>query len=76
MTGTCRQPAPLQQAQALERWAEGRERAVAALTRRAERLASRGQVEAAAHLRCTANHLRDAARRERNRAAVLKAGFF
>ena len=65
-------PGPLQHAQALEHWADCRERAVARLERKVERLLDQKRVEQAARLRCAARYLRRAALRERLHAAALR----
>ena len=72
MIKICHPPEPLQQAQALEHWADCRERAVARLERKIERLLDQKRVEQAARLRCAVRYLRHAALRERLHAAVLR----
>jgi hypothetical protein len=72
MIELCHPPDLLQQAQALEHWAECRERAVARLQRQVERLLDQKRVEQAARLRCAAHYLRHAALGERLHAAALR----
>jgi hypothetical protein len=62
----------LQKAQALERWAEGRERAVARLELKVKRLAAQNRADQAARLRFAADYLRQAAFRDRVQAAALR----
>ncbi len=72
MIRSCRQSKFLQQAQALERWAECRERAVLQLDLNLKRLADQGQTDQADHLRFAAQYLRHAAQRDRAQAAALR----
>jgi hypothetical protein len=72
MIQICHPPEPLQHAQALEHWAGCRERAVARLERKVERLLDQKRVGQAARLRCAARYLRHAALRERLHAAALR----
>ena len=72
MIRSCRQSEFLQQAQALERWAECRERAVLQLELNLTRLAGQDRAGQAAHLRFAAHYLRHAALRERAQAATLR----
>jgi hypothetical protein len=73
MTGTSHQPNPLAQAQALDSWAAGRERAIAKLIREAEALEEHDPVEEAACPWYAVLRLRESARRERTEAAALRA---
>jgi hypothetical protein len=72
MIELCHPPDLLQQAQALEHWAECRERAVARLECKVERLLDQKRVEQASRLRCAACYLRHAALREHLHAAALR----
>ena len=72
MIRSCRQSKFLQQAQALERWAECRERAVLQLDLNLTRLADQGRTDQADHLRFAAQYLRHAALRDRAQAAALR----
>ncbi len=72
MIQICHQSEFLQQAQALERWAECRERAVARLELKVKRLADQNQADQAARLRFAADYLRQAAFRDRVQAAALR----
>lgn len=72
MIRSCRQSKFLQQAQALERWAECRERAVLRLELNLKRLADQHRADQAAHLRFAAQYLRHAALRDRAQAAALR----
>ena len=72
MIELCQQPELSTQAQALEHWADCRERAVARLERKVERLLDQKRVEQAARLRCAAHYLRQAALRERLHDAALR----
>jgi hypothetical protein len=72
MIELCHPPKPLQYAQALEHWADCRERAVARLERKVERLLDQRRVDQAARLRFAALYLRQAAIRDRLHAAELR----
>lgn len=72
MSRSRRQSEFLKHAEALERWADGRERAIAVLERRAERLARQGSAGEAARLRSAACHLRIAASEDRILTASLR----
>lgn len=72
MSRSCRQSEFLRHAEVLERWADGRERAIAVLERRAERLVGRGSPDEAYRLRSAARHLRRAAFEDRALAATLR----
>lgn len=72
MIELCHRPELLQQAQALEHWAECRERAVARLERKVERLVDQSRADQAARLWSAAHHLRQAAIRDRLHAAELR----
>jgi hypothetical protein len=67
-----RQPEFLQHAEALERWASARERAVTVLECEAEHVLHRGLVDQALRLRSAALLLRQAALEERRRATRLR----
>jgi hypothetical protein len=60
-----RPPELIRQAQALEQWADCRERAVARLELKAKKLEDQHQTDEAIHLRSAAQYLREAAVRER-----------
>ncbi|QRM34380.1 hypothetical protein [Microvirga sp. VF16] len=62
----------LRHAEALERWAEARDRAIAVLDREAGHLADQGQMDRTLCLRSAASHLCQAALEERRRAARLR----
>lgn len=72
MIKTCHPPEPFQQAQALEHWADCRERAVARLERKVERLLAQKRADQATRLRFAAQYLRQAALRDRLHAAELR----
>ena len=72
MTRGCRQSEFLQQAQALEWWAECRERVVLQLELNLKRLADQDRADQADHLRFAAQYLRHAALRDRAQAAALR----
>jgi hypothetical protein len=72
MSRSCRQSDFLRHAEALERWADGRERAIAVLERRADRFARQGSPEEAGRLRAAARHLRRMAFADRALALELR----
>jgi hypothetical protein len=72
MIDVCRQSELLQQAQALDRWADCRERAVATLELKVRRLIDQKQADEATRLRFAAHYLHQAALRERLHAAALR----
>jgi hypothetical protein len=67
-----REPEFLKHAEALDRWAGARERAAAVLDGEAEHVLRRGLVDQALCLRSAAYYLRQAALKERRRAARLR----
>jgi hypothetical protein len=73
MIRVCRQAEFLRHAEALERWAEARDRAIDALECEAGHLDRDGLVDQALCLRSAALHLRQAACEEHRRAARLRA---
>ncbi len=70
MIEVCRPPELLQQA--LEHWADCRERAVARLELKIRQLEDQRRTDEAARLRSAARYLRQAAVRERLHAAALR----
>ena len=73
MVRVCRQAEFLKLADALKRWAEARDRAVAALEGEAGHLDRKGLADQALRLRSAALHLRQTACEEHLRAARLRA---
>jgi hypothetical protein len=65
-------PELLQHAQALEHWADCRERAVARLELKVSQLEDQDRTDEADHLRSAAHYLREAAVRDRRHAAELR----
>ena len=72
MIELCQHPELLQQAEALEHWADCRERAVARLELNVKRLVDQKRADQAARLRFAAHYLREAAVRDRLHAAELR----
>ncbi len=72
MIELCHQPELLQQAQALEHWAECRERAIAKLKLKVKQLEAHHRMDEAIRLRAAAHYLRQAAARDRRHAAALR----
>jgi hypothetical protein len=72
MIEVCDQPELLQQAQALEQWADCRERAVARLELKIRHLEDQRGTDEANRLRSAAHYLREAAVRDRRHAAELR----
>jgi hypothetical protein len=72
MIRVCCQAEFLRHAEALERWAEARDRAIAVLDREAGHLAEQGRMDRALCLRSAASRLRQAAGEERRRAVRLR----
>jgi hypothetical protein len=72
MIELCHRPEFLQQAQALEQWADCRERAVMKLELRVERLVEQNRTGQVTRLRLAAHCLRKAAVRDRLHAAALR----
>jgi hypothetical protein len=73
MITICDASEALQQAQALENWAECRERAVAKLELKVQHLSKQNRTDEAARLRYAARYLHEAALRDRAHAAALRA---
>ena len=73
MVTICDASEALQQAQALEHWADCRERAVAKLEPKVLHLLKQNRTEEAARLRYAARYLHEAALRDRAQAAALRA---
>ncbi len=73
MITICDASEALQQAQALEGWANCRERAVAKLELKVQHLSRQNRMEEAARLRYAARYLYEAALRDRAQAAALRA---
>ena len=69
-------PEVLQQAQALEHWAECRERAVAKLELKVQQLLKQNQMEEVARVRYAARYLREAALRDRAHVTALRASAY
>lgn len=72
MIELCHPPELLQHAQALEHWADCRERAVARLELKIRQLEDQRRTDEATRLRSAAHYLRKAALRDRTRAAELR----
>ncbi|WP_162820790.1 hypothetical protein [Microvirga calopogonii] len=72
MIELCHQPELLQQAQALEHWAECRERAVAKLELKVKQLEAHNRVDEGIRLRAAAHCLRQAAVRDRRHPTALR----
>jgi hypothetical protein len=72
MIEVCHPPELLRQAQALEHWANCRERAVARLELKVKQLEDQHQTDEATRLRAAARYLREAAVRDRRQAAELR----
>ena len=73
MIEVCDQPELLQQAQALEHWADCRDRAIARLERRVKHLVEQKREAQAARLQSAAHYLREAAIRDRLHAVALRS---
>ena len=73
MITICDASEALQQAQALEHWADCRERAIAKLELKVQQLLTQNRTEEAARLRYAAHYLHEAALRDRAHAAALRA---
>ena len=73
MVTVCDASEALQQAKALEHWADCRERAVAKLELKVLQLSEQNRTEEAARLRYAARYLHEAALRDRAQAAALRA---
>lgn len=72
MIDVCHPPELLQHAQALERWADCRERAVARLELKIKQLEDQRRTDDATRLRSATHYLRQAAVRDRLHAAELR----
>ena len=72
MIEVCRPPELFQHAQALEHWADCRERAVARLELKIRQLEDQHRTDEATRLRSAARYLRQAALRDRLHAAALR----
>jgi chromosomal replication initiation ATPase DnaA len=72
MITICDTSEALQQAQALEDWADCRERAIAKLELKVQHLLKQNRAEEAARLRYAAHYLHHAALRDRAQAAALR----
>jgi hypothetical protein len=73
MVTICDASEALQQAQALEDWADCRERAIAKLELKVLQLLEQNRTEEVARLRYAAQYLHEAALRDRAHAAALRA---
>ena len=72
MVTICDASEALQQAQALEDWADCRERAIAKLELKVLQLSEQNRTEEVARLRHAARYLHEAALRDRAHAAALR----
>ena len=73
MVTICDASEALRQAQALEEWADSRERAIAKLELKVQRLLKQNRAEEVARLRYAAGYLHEATLRDRAHAAALRA---